>query len=157
LLTHIKTFPNYLNHLWKEVFVMIKQFGPPTFLVTFIISVNNWSILMKILKDLHTKHFQQNVKIFFNDSVANNFFVKNDLKLHVCDIRNCLHKLLKKTNILFGEIWDYFFITKFQFGGLAHDHGLIWVKDVFRFGISMNEEIDQILNNRSNYFTKRYS
>ncbi len=63
----------------------------------------------------------------------------------MCDIRNCLHKLLKKTNILFGEVWDYFFITKFQFGSLAHDHGLIWVKDVFWFGISMNEEIDKYL------------
>jgi hypothetical protein len=125
---------------------MIKQFGPPTFFETFIISVNNWSILMKTLKDLHTKHFQQNVKIFFNDSLADKDFVKNGPKLHyVIHRMNCLHKLLKKTNILFGEVQDYVFITKFQFEGLAHDHGLIWVKDVFQFGISMNEEIDKYL------------
>jgi hypothetical protein len=67
---------------------MIKQFGPPTFFVTFIISVNNWSILMKTLKHFHTKHFQQNVKIFFNDSLADKDFVENDPKLHVCNIRN---------------------------------------------------------------------
>jgi hypothetical protein len=30
---------------------------------------------------------------------------------------NYLHKLFKKTEILFGEVQNYFFITKFQFGG----------------------------------------
>jgi hypothetical protein len=27
----IRTFPNYLDHLQKDLFAMIKQFGPPTF------------------------------------------------------------------------------------------------------------------------------
>jgi hypothetical protein len=50
-LTRIITFPNYLDWLQKDIFAMIRQFGPPTFFVTFIISVNNWSILMMTLKD----------------------------------------------------------------------------------------------------------
>ncbi len=79
MLTHIKTSSNYLNHLQKYVFVMIRLFGPPTFFVTLITCENNWSILMKTLKDLHTKHFQQIVKIFFNDSLTNKDFIKNDL------------------------------------------------------------------------------
>ncbi len=40
------------------------------------------------------------------------------------------------------KVEDHFFITKFQFGGLTHDHGLIWVNDVPQFGISMNENIE---------------
>ncbi len=40
-LTCIRTFAYYLNHLQKDIFAMIKQFGPPTFFVTFIASVNN--------------------------------------------------------------------------------------------------------------------
>jgi hypothetical protein len=38
-----------------------------------------------------------------------------------------------------GKNQDYFYITKFQLEGLAHNHELIWVKDVLQFGIFMNE------------------
>ncbi len=69
MLTHIKTSSNYLNHLQNNVFVMIRQFEPPTFFVALITCENNLSILMKTLKDLYSKHFQQNVKIIFNDSL----------------------------------------------------------------------------------------
>ncbi len=41
---------------------------------------------------------------------------------------NCLHILLTKTTFYLEKSETIFFITKFQFGGLAHDHGLIWVK-----------------------------
>jgi hypothetical protein len=55
---------------------MIKQFEPPTFFVTFITTcVNNLSTPMKTLKDLHNKHFQQNVKIIFNNPLTNRDFV----------------------------------------------------------------------------------
>jgi hypothetical protein len=57
---------------------MIKQFGPSTFFVTFTIGVNNWSILMKKLKDFHIEHFQQNVKTIFNNPLINKDFVRND-------------------------------------------------------------------------------
>jgi hypothetical protein len=40
------------------------------------------------------------------------------------------------------KVEDYFLITKFQYGGLAHDHGLIWIKDAPQFDNSMNEEIE---------------
>jgi hypothetical protein len=66
---------------------MIRQFGPPTFFVTLITCENNWSILMKTLKDFHTKHFQQNVKIIFNDSLTDKDLIKMKL-LHVHDTKN---------------------------------------------------------------------
>jgi hypothetical protein len=34
---HIKTFPKYLDHLQKDIFVMIRQIGSAMFFVTFII------------------------------------------------------------------------------------------------------------------------
>jgi hypothetical protein len=40
---------------------MIRQFGPPTFFVTFILGVNNWPILMITFKNLHTQHFNENI------------------------------------------------------------------------------------------------
>jgi hypothetical protein len=47
-----------------------------------------------------------------------------------------------KSNVLFNEIQSYFFITEFQNEGLAHDHGLVWVQNVHKFGISSNETIE---------------
>jgi hypothetical protein len=53
---------------------------------------------------------------------------------------NNFQKLLKSNNLLFSEINDYFYITKFQITSLVHGHGL-WSKNVLRFGIFTNEEI----------------
>jgi len=39
---------------------------------------------MKTLKDLHNKHFQQNVKIIFNNPLTNRDFVKNVLHTQLC-------------------------------------------------------------------------
>jgi len=50
-------------------------------------------------------------------------------------------KILKNIDILFGQVVYYFFITKFQSGGLPHDHGLVGVKNALQFGISSNSEV----------------
>jgi len=83
----IKTSLDYLHHLRKDVFAMIRQFRPLTFFVTFSTSVNKWSILMKTFKKLHIKQFQHNVKTIFNNSLTNKDFVKSD-SLHVYNIMN---------------------------------------------------------------------
>jgi hypothetical protein len=49
-LSCIRTSLDYLDCLHKDVFVMIKQLGPPTFFMTFTTSVNNWLIFIKTLK-----------------------------------------------------------------------------------------------------------
>jgi hypothetical protein len=56
---------------------------------------------------------------------------------------NCFQKLF---NVLFCEIQDFFFVTRFQSGGLAHDHGLLWVQSVLQFGISSNETIENFID-----------
>jgi hypothetical protein len=57
-LGHIRTSLDYLDKFKRMFFLMIKQLRPPTFLVTFTTHVNNWSILVKALKDLHMQHVQ---------------------------------------------------------------------------------------------------
>jgi hypothetical protein len=69
-LTHIITFIDYLDHLQKDIFVMIRKTGPPTFFVTFTTSVNNWSILMMTLKDTF-QTFSTQRKMIFNDLLTN--------------------------------------------------------------------------------------
>ncbi len=46
-------------------------------------------------------------------------------------------------------IWKnkwFFYIIEFQSIGLAHDHGLLWSKNVPRFVISTNEEIENFVD-----------
>jgi hypothetical protein len=51
-------------------------------------------------------------------------------------------KLFKNKYILFGQVVDYFFITKFLSRRLVHDHGLLWVRNVLQFDISSNNKVE---------------
>ncbi len=44
--------------------------------------------------------------------------------------------------MIFGQVKGYFFIIEFQLGGLPHDHGLSWIENAPRYGVSQNEEIE---------------
>jgi hypothetical protein len=96
---------------------MIKQLGPPMFFMMFTIGVNYWPILVKILKELFDQCIGENVKMKEDDSLSIRELVKND---HVTYARyyehriNSFRKLIRNTNIIFGKVKDYFFITKFQ-------------------------------------------
>jgi hypothetical protein len=69
---------------------MIKQLGPPSFFVTFTTCLNNWSILVKTLKDLHIEHVQIfNIK---NKNLAN---IKDLVKI---DLVTCMHYYEHKMN-----------------------------------------------------------
>jgi hypothetical protein len=59
---------------------------------------------------------------------------------------NNFRKLLKNKYILFGQVVDYFFITKFLSRRLVHDHGLLWVKNVLQFGISSNNKVKNFVD-----------
>jgi len=60
------------------VFAMIMQLGPPTFFMTFTIGVNNWSILIKTLKELYDQYIGENLRIKKDDSLSIKEIVKND-------------------------------------------------------------------------------
>jgi hypothetical protein len=45
--------PNYFEKLQKNLFVAIRQLGPPAFFVTFIFAKRLWDPLIKILHTLH--------------------------------------------------------------------------------------------------------
>ncbi len=83
----------------------------------FIIGVNNWPILVKTLKELFDQCISANVKMKKIDSLSIMELVRND---HVTCARyyehkiNSFHKLIQNTNIIFGKVKDYLFITKFH-------------------------------------------
>jgi hypothetical protein len=54
---------------------------------------------------------------------------------------------LQLTNTLFGQVQDYFFITKFQAKEVSlHDHKLFYIKDAPIYGINNNDEIQSFLD-----------
>jgi hypothetical protein len=69
---------------------MIKQLGAPSFFVTFTTCLNNLSILVKTLKDLHIEHVQNlNIK---NKNLPN---IKDLVKI---DLVICMHYYEHKMN-----------------------------------------------------------
>ncbi len=70
----VKISLDYLYLLQKDIFAMIRQLRPPTFFITFITSVNNWSSLNKTLKKLYVQHYGKN-----DDTFDKRELVRNDL------------------------------------------------------------------------------
>ncbi len=86
----IKTSPNYLDYLCKNVFAMMKQLGPLKFFVTFITSVN----------------YALSIREVRNDHVTCTCCCEHKM--------NSFRILLKATNMLFGKINDFFFSLNFK-------------------------------------------
>lgn len=110
----IKTFPNYLDHFQKDLFVMIKQFGPPPLFVKLIMGVNNWPIFMTTFKNLHTQHFNENIITNNDNSLNNKCLVTNHPITCVWSYEhkmNSFCKSLKNINVLFNDVKNYFFIA----------------------------------------------
>lgn len=110
----IKTFPNYLDHFQKDLFIMIKQFEPPPFFVKFIMGVNNWPIFMTTFKNLHTQHFNENIITNNDNSLNSKGLVTNHPITCVWFYERKMNnfcKSLKNINVLFNDVKDYFFIA----------------------------------------------
>ncbi len=53
---------------------------------------------------------------------------------------------MKNSSIMFGEVQDYFFVIEFHSRGLAHDHGLLWVKNAPQYNISSNKQVENFID-----------
>jgi hypothetical protein len=45
-----------------------------------------------------------------------------------------------KTHLFFGQVCEFFLVTKFPNHDSEHDHGLLWIKDAPIHGINTNEK-----------------
>lgn len=63
----IRTFLDYLHHFRKNVFVMICQLGPLTFVVTFTSAESKWINLIESLHELKISHNISNTNIQHED------------------------------------------------------------------------------------------
>ncbi len=73
------------------MFTIIKQLGPSTFFVMFIIGVNNLPILVKIVKKLYHQHIDENVGRKKVDTILRNLL---EIILSIVHIMNSFHKLI---------------------------------------------------------------
>jgi hypothetical protein len=82
------------------------------------------------LKQLYEKHTNKNIIIKNDNSPTIGELVRNDAIYvrYYAHRMNNFRNFLKNKSIMFGEVQDYFFVTNFQSGSPAHDHGLLWVK-----------------------------
>jgi len=94
------------------------------------------------------QHFGENITNN-NNSLNNRDLIKNDLIICVWCYEhrmNSFCKVLKKINVLFNKVKNYFFITKLRSTSLAHDHGLLCIKNDHMFGISSNKNIENFVD-----------
>jgi hypothetical protein len=55
---------------------------------------------------------------------------------------NSFRKLIQNTNLIFSQVKDYFFITKFQSRSSPPNHGFLWIKNDSRYGVFQNEKLN---------------
>ncbi len=47
--------------------------------------------------------------------------------------------LFNRNPSIFKQVYEFFWVIKFQNRGSDHDHGLLWIKDAPIYGINTNE------------------
>ncbi len=136
----------YFERLQKKKIVMIQQFGPPTFYVTFTFVERLWDPLIKTLHTLHASRLNFPNKIKDLQSI-------HIVELISIDPITCaryynhgtsfFHKPITKDHSFFGYISD-FFIIEFQNHGSEHDHGLLWIKNAPMYGMHKMKKLKSL-------------
>lgn len=85
---------------------MIRQLRSPTFFVTFIASINNWSIIIETFKLLYNNNYNKTIEI--SNNIQNiKKLIRNDpitCAYYYEHTMNTFQKLFKNTNMIFGNI-----------------------------------------------------
>jgi hypothetical protein len=146
-LEKLRTSPDYIEGLRKNLFAMIRQLGPPTFFVTLTSVERLWTPLIEALYKLNAK--QLNLPDFNNlDSTHIAELIRSDPVTCALYYKHCtdaFRKLLQKESSIIGEVVDFFFVTEFQHRGSEHEHALIWIKNAPNFKTHSAKDIEQFM------------
>jgi hypothetical protein len=147
-LEKLRTSPDYIEGLRKNLFSMIRQLGPPTFFVTLTSAERLWTPLIEALYKLNAKLL--NLPDFTNlDSTHIAELIRSDpvtFALYYKHRADAFRKLLQKESFIIGEVVDFFFISEFQHRGSEHEHALIWIKDAPNFKTHSAKDIEQFVD-----------
>jgi len=78
------------------------------------------------------------------------YLIRKNLVTCTCYYRhriNALKKRYLKKETFFGEIVDYYFVTKFQNKGSEYEQGLLWVKNAAIYRFNSNSDIQNFVEN----------
>jgi hypothetical protein len=126
----------------------LRQFGPPTFFITFTSAENCWDPLVAYVSNLHKnrKHKKETDTLEKNDI---DYLIRKDLVTCTHYYRhriNALKQLIFHDEMFFGKISDYFFVNEFRDGGNEHDQKLLWIEGAPVYGYNNNSEIEQFVD-----------
>jgi len=101
----------YFQRLWKKLFVVIRQFGLPTFFVIFTFTERLWDPFIKVFHTLHAS------RLIFSNKIKDLQFVCTVELIRInpvtCaryyDKTFCFHKLITKDHYFLG-IYIYIYI-----------------------------------------------
>ena len=114
----IRISPDYVHQLKKNVLAMIRQLGPPTFFVTFTSAEQNWDPLLSALEQLDNAHRSKIEHQQVYESKGDKFnLIKKDPVTCARYYRHridAMKKLILTDESFFGNVVDYFLVTKFK-------------------------------------------
>ena len=142
----IPNTPPYFEKLGRELRAMVRQLGNPTIFISLSAADTSWVPLQQALGHL------------LDEATYSEHFIKEEMSFEkkcqqvsshpaACS-RYFHHRIQKFYKFIimgpyspFGNVLDYAYRTEFQKRGSPHIHGLLWVKDGPKFGISSDKEI----------------
>ena len=98
------------------------------------------------------RHIKQNTRKPSTNELDKNepsSLIRNDLVTCVQyyrSMRDALCQLISHDHKYYGEINDYFYVTKFQNWGNEHEHDLFWIKFAPIYGQNTNIEIENFID-----------
>jgi len=112
------------------IFTYVERLWDPFIKTLHTLHVSKLNLPNKI-KDFQSIHIKKLIQIDFITCVR-----------YYNHKTSCFCKLITKDNSFFGNILDFFLVTKFQNRGSKHDHELLWIKHATMYGVHTNEEIE---------------
>lgn len=141
----LRNSPAYLSSKKKDVFVMIRQLGLPTWFISLSSADTRWQDLLKTLSTLDGKTLSQEEiedltwneksKLVKQDPVTCARFFDNRVQLFI-------NTFLKSPHNPLGVVTDLFRRVEFQNRGSPHIHMLVWTSDAPKHKENSEEEIE---------------
>ena len=140
----LRNSPPYLEKRKKDVFVMIRQLGIPTWFISLSSADSRWTDLLRVLGKLVDQKT-------YSDDYINEMDWKEKTRLIQCDPVTCvrffdqrvqtfINVILKGPHNPHGEIQEFFYRVEFQHRGSPHIHMPMWVKKAPEYDNEQNSD-----------------
>lgn len=145
VLSSVRTTPAYMQEARSKAHAMLRQLGTPTWFYTFTCRGHRQKELVQTLyelrfnkplsdEDYNNMSFQDVTHLMQKDAVTCARTFNEQLDAYI-------KYVLVGCKDAYGGVCDYFMMTEYQVRGDSHVHGIAWVPEAPKFGVSTHEEI----------------